>query len=238
MHLFDDPTKMPPQGIHNTGSESMASDDSTDGEDVTESLAREMQESLFDHRKEFWPCGSIDGIITRERVRETLKLGRSRASIETSQTSDEYLDTIAEVTSKKRKKIFATMLWSNLNEKQIRLAITQFQSLGFDDDSLPLVGDDVTRLCVSPAGKAYRKPWTAGLVGNFCSHQWKFLAPIFDNTHNEFSLNSNHILPFIWTSQRGGSGTFGEVHEVTIHPAHRKNVIRVRSSLSSQTPIP
>lgn len=222
---------MPSQGLHDTGYESMSSDESTSGEDVTESLAREMQESRFDHRKEFWPCGSIDGIITRERVRETLKVGRSRASIETSRAGDEYLDTLAGLTSERSKKIFATMLWSNLNDKQICLAISQFQSLGFNDDKLPVTGDDITRFFVSSKGKAYRKPWTASLVRNFCSHQWKFLAPIFDNTHAELSLDSNHILPFVWTSQRGGSGTFGEVHEVTIHPAHRKNVIHVRLSI-------
>lgn len=240
MHFSDDPTNMPPQGIHDTagGSETMAFDDSASGEDVTDCLAREMQQSLFDHRKDFWPCGSIDGIITRERVRETLDLGTSPASIETSQTSDEYLDTIADVTSRKRKKIFATMVWSNLNDQQIRLAINQFQSLGFDDDSLPLVGDDIKRLCLHPTGKGYRKPWTASLVRGFCSHQWKSLAPIFDNTHDEFSLDSNHILPFTWTSQRGGLGTFGEVHEVTIHPAHRKNVIRVRLSIPFQILFP
>lgn len=213
--------------------------DNDSEEDMAESLARKVERSLFDQKKEFWPRGTIDGIITRERVRDRLKLRRKRSSKETQETrkaEQESLDKLADFISRRCKKIFAIMLCGNLSDSDIRQALSQFQQLGFDDGGLPAVEDNNTRVFYSSTAKAYRKPWNHIRVGAFCSNQWKFLAPVFDNKQSEMALHRNHILPFIKASQRAGAGTFGEVHEVTIHPAHRKNNVHVRPFSTSQIP--
>ncbi|KAK7718097.1 hypothetical protein SLS63_010580 [Diaporthe eres] len=223
----------PPRGIrdsdeYDTDSESMTSDDTTPGEDMAESLARKVEQSLFDHKKEFWPRGSIDGIITRDRVRDMLKSGRRRSSKETQETrkaEQEGLDRLADFISKKGKKLFAIMLYGNISNRDIRQAMTQFQQHRFDDGGLPVVEDAIAQVFRSSTNKAYRKPWNHVRVKAFCANQWKFLAPTFDNKRIEMTLDSNHILPFTKASQRAGVGTFGEVHEVTVHPAHRRNVV-------------
>lgn len=208
------------QGNDDTSTKHDSSEEDRSSEDLADSLARRAEQSVFD-RKQFWPCGSIDEIITRETVRE-------RLSFKTRKADQESLESLADFISKRSKKIFAIMLCSNLSNKQIRLTMAHFEKSGFDDENLPLTGDDVTRLLKSSTGKGYKKPWNAILVAAFCSRQWEFLAPVFDNNQSEMVLHSNQILPFTWASQRGSSGTFGQVHEVTIHPAHLKNVSHVR----------
>lgn len=219
---------------YDTDSEGLTSGDSTTEEDVVESLARTLEESIFDHRKEFFPHGSVDKIITRERVRETLESGRRRLpSTETQESrkaEQKVLDKLADFISGRGKKIFAIMLFSNISNRDIRQAISQFQQMGLDDDNLPLTEDDTKAVFFSDTTKMYRKPWNHVRVKAFCSNQWKFLAPVFDGRKREMALHSNSILPFTKASQRTGMGTFGEVHQVTIHPAHRMSSIDVRTS--------
>lgn len=210
---------------YHTDSESMTSGGTRPGGGVAGSLARKVEKSVFDHSKEFLPNGSIDGIITRDRVRGRLKSRSSSTETPESLQADQAnVDRLTESILRRSKKTFAIMLHANLSNKDLREAMTQFQSLGVDDDKLPLIGDASTRIFFSSTTKRYRKPWNHFRVDAFRSNQWKFVAPVFDSKQSELALHKNHILPFTWAIQRG-AGMFGEVHEVTIHPAHGKNVV-------------
>lgn len=202
-------------------------DDHSSDEDMADKLARVVVKSNSDW-KEFLPSGKIDGIVTQERVRQWLDSGTSQPSLEISHTGQHYLDTPADFISNRSKKIFTIMHFVSFNNDQIRQAMSQFQELGVDDRNLPLVEDENKRIFLSPTIKAYRQPWTAVRVAEFLSHQWKVLAPVFDNDQTELKLDSNHILPFTRISPQAISGTFGEVHKVTIHPNHKRNGVQVR----------
>lgn len=216
---------------YDSDADSMASGSTISGESLADSIGRAVQKSLFDD-KDFWPSGSLDGIVTRERVREQLEPGRRRSPMETQEThkaEQESLNRVTDLILTRRKKSFAIMLCANLKNREIREAMNQFHKLGFDDGHLPLIGDATTRIFISSTTKTYRKPWSHFRVEAFCQNQWKFLAPVFDSKQRELALHTNRILPFTWAVQRG-AGMFGEVYEVTIHPAHGKNVVRVRYS--------
>lgn len=211
---------------------SMTSGGARPREDVAESLSRKVEESVFDHSKEFLPHGSIDGIITRDIVRGKLKSRRGHSPTETQesrQADQADLDRLVDSILRRSKKTFAIMLYASFGKKEFFEAMTQFRALGFDDGKLPLIGDATTRIFFSSTTKRHRRPWNHFRVDAFCSNQWKFLAPVFDSKQSELALHTKHILPFTWAIQRG-AGMFGEVHEVTIHPAHGKNVVHVRNS--------
>lgn len=202
-------------------------------EDLAKSLAGKVEKSEFDHSKEFFPHGSIDGIITRDRVRRKLKPRRGHSSTETQESRQEEVDRLADSILRGSKKTFAIMLYASFSNKDLREAMTQFRTLGFDDGNLPLVGEATTRIFFSSTTKRHRRPWNHFRVDAFCSNQWKFLAPVFDRKQSEWALHTDHILPFTSAIQRG-AGMFSEVHEVTIHPAHGKNVAHVRDSSRCQ----
>lgn len=215
---------------YHTDSESMTSGRSRPRESLDESLARNEEKSVFDHSKEFLPYGTIDGIITHERVCGRLKSRRGHPSTETQesrQADQASVEKLADSILRSSKKTFAITLYANLSNKDFREAMIQFHSLGFNDDNLPVTGDATTRIFFSSSTKRYRRPWNHFRVDAFCSNQWRFLAPVFDSKQSELALHTNHILPFTWSMQRG-AGMFGEVHEVTIHPAHGRNVDHVR----------
>lgn len=199
---------------YGTDSESMTSDSSGPGEDLADRLATKAERSAFD-RKQFWPQGSIDGVITRQKVHGKLRSNRA---------NQEDLGSLVDFITKRSRKVFAISLRIGLSSNSVRQAIAQFRDLGIDDRSLPLIEQAFFR----PGSKILRKPWNNFRVRDFCTNQWEFLAPIFDNQNNELALHSNHILPFTWASQQAGLGAFGQVHEVTIHPAHRKTGAHVR----------
>lgn len=214
---------------YDTSAESMASGSPRPVEGLAASLARHSENSTFD-KKEFLPSGTLNGIITAQRVHGRLRSKRDRSSTETQesrQADQAIVDRLANFILTRSKKVFATMLYANLNNRDIRDAMTQFEDLGFNDNHLPLVKDAAT--FISSTTKRYRKPWNLFRVDAFCSNQWRFLIPVFDIKQSELSLHTNQILPFTWAAQRG-AGMFGEVYEVTIHPAHGKNVVHVRHS--------
>jgi serine/threonine protein kinase len=59
-------------------------------------------------------------------------------------------------------------------------------------------------------------------AGNFCSNQWIFLAPVFDDYEAVYPLQEKCPLPFTkykGTQQRGATAFVAEAH---IHPGHQK----------------
>ncbi|CAN8097965.1 unnamed protein product [Discula destructiva] len=83
---------------------------------------------------------------------------------------------------------------------------------------------------LDPATGRYGRPWSYARVQRFEEWQWKCLAPIFSGIQSHLALCDGHILPFTGTIKRGGSGTFGAVHECIIHPAHDNRDARVHKA--------
>lgn len=216
------------QNLHNLIAGSMAFDSGLDrGEGLRDRLAKLAVKSPYD-RKEFFPHGCIDGLITREAVHQELGAGSSRRSVKTKAVLESLVDFIM----LKSRTVFAISICCGLSSQQIQEAMTQFRSLGCGDSELPIVVEDSgspPSMFYSSTEKAYRKPWNHFLVRIFCSEvQWMFLAPVFSEGGSQLRLHSNAILPFTGVTY-GVDGAFSEVHGATIHPAHRNhNVIQVR----------
>lgn len=213
MDLSNNHTKMSPQGRHDFHSGSMGSDPSITGDELVDDLLKGLVESSFDNGKEFWPRGWIEKIVTLQAITEQL---------------DPTLDALVDFIMDGSRTIFAIALCSNLDGDRLFSAMNQFKELNFNDSSLPIVGDDVKRIFFSPAGKGFKYPWNGLSVKNFRSYQWKSLAPVFDTKNRTLKLHPKAVLPFTCTTSRGSSGTFGEVHKVTIHAEHKKRGIHVR----------
>lgn len=186
------------------------------GDELVNHLLKGLVKSSFDNGKEFWPRGCIEKIVTLEAITEEL---------------DPTLDALVDFIIDEGRTIFAIALCSNLDGDRLYLAMNQFKELNFNDSSLPIVGDDVKRIFF-PTGKAYKYPWNGLSVKNFCSYQWKSLAPVFDTKNRTLELHAEAVLPFTRTSRYGSSGTFGEVNKVTIHPDHKRRGIHVRISVT------
>lgn len=207
-------TKRNPRGLHDFDSGSMDSDSSITGDELVDHLLKELVQSSFDNGKEFWPRGCIEKIVTLEAITEVI---------------GPRLDALlVDFIMKESRTLFTIALCSNLDGDRLLRAMNQFKQLNFNDSSLPIVGDDVKRIFISPTGKGFKYPWNGLSVRNFRSYQWKSLAPAFDTKNRSLKLHPKAVLPFTRTSRHGSSGTFGEVHKVTIHPMHRKNGISVR----------
>jgi hypothetical protein len=194
---------------------SMPSDAGGPVPNLSNHLSSKAEKSTFDNRQ-FWPRGSLGDVITVQHVHGKLRSG---------EVDQKELDRLVHFITKRCKKVFAISLCIGLNSKNARKAMTQFQESDVDDGMLPL--NDQAQAFFRKGTKIYRHPWSEFRVEQFCHKQWEFLAPSFNRNHNELSLQVNHILPFTWASQHVGQGAFGEVHEVTIHPAHEELGIHV-----------
>lgn len=190
----------------------MSSDSNSTGEELVDRLLGRLEKSSFDKGKEFWPDGCIENILTRNTLAG--ELAEQCNQIPPSGLVD-FIDS-------KCRRTFAIVLCCNLTGRKLLRAMSYFERLDFKDSDLPIVGDEFQRIFFS-TGK-YRDPWNGLAVRNFDFYQWKSIAPVFNYRIRELQLESGDVFPFTWSSLRGSPGTFGEVHEVTIHPAHRSQV--------------
>lgn len=209
------------------------------GEGLRDHLAKLAVKSSFDEKK-FFPHGCIDTAITAEAVFQELGNDTGRLSVEARQAQWKDLDGLVEFIMMFGKKVFAISICCGLEGQQIVEAMTQFRHVGFRDSELPVMFEhnaSPPSMLYSSAEKAYRKPWNHLLAHTFCSEvQWMFLAPKFSEFEPQLSLHINAILPFIGAVTPGATGAFGVVHEVTIHPAHRKNIrTQVRTHMRSKS---
>lgn len=188
-------------------------DSDTIGEELVDRLLRKLERSSFDAGKEFWPHGCIEEILTPKTIADELAEHGEQAP---PRGLVDFID-------RESRRTFAIVLCCSLDGQKLIRAMRYFESLNFKDSDLPIVGDEFQRIFFSSTGK-HRDPWNRLAVRSFNSYQWKSIAPVFNYGIRELKLESDDVFPFTWSSQRGTPGTFGEVHEVTIHPAHRSHV--------------
>lgn len=188
------------------------------------------EESTFDE-KEFWPHGCIIPIITKTNVSQGLGTETTHLSVEARRAENKKLDKTVHYILANSKTVFSILLCCSLNSQEIRQAMDEFKVLGFDDSKLPVLFHDKKSpppMFYSSENRAYRGPWTVFRVRYFDEYQWRFAAPVFRKGAYDLPLHKNTILPFTGATKLGGSGTFGEVHDVNIHCAHRKADFHVR----------
>lgn len=224
-------TGIQPQSLlHGINSESMDYDSSTDSGELVDRLLGKLVESSFDTGKEFWPRGCIQEVITPMTIAEELNLRSSLVLYGAEKEDRTTLDALVDFIRDGSQKTFAIALCCNLGGDKLFQAMNHFKNLNFKDSQLPIVGEHVKHIFYSSTGRGYKIPWNSLSVRSFCSYQWSCLAPVFDDRNRKLALYSEEILPFTWASPSGSSGTFGEVHRLTIHAGHQQNGAQVKCS--------
>ena len=168
---------------------------------LRETLKKNLVKSAFDKTNHpFVPEGVVDRLITREEVQRCLKISKTSAGTD---ESIEFVMTSA-------KKGFAIAIVAKIDVKR---AIGWLKTESLDDKKLPIT-------------KPKSRSWSRGWRGDFCEHQWTFLAPVFDTTKLSHDFEEARILPFVSTSTVTGKGSFGEVSKTVIHREHLRPVSR------------
>ncbi|KAL2672193.1 hypothetical protein Neosp_012894 [[Neocosmospora] mangrovei] len=162
-----------------------------------------------DREQKYLPEGSVERLITPSSIREEL----SDIPIE-----PELLDNLISFIVTRAKKVFTITILSQLSGLDLYNAIKTFQDVGFDDDKLPVLPDRHADL-MSAAFKG-RRLWNAVRKEAFLTDQWGLLVPVFTKPQLMHSLQESAILPLERVSSAFKGGTFGDVYEATVHPAH------------------
>ena len=193
-------------------------------------------------RKKFLPNDALDGIITKERVRQELGRQMSTPPKELDTLTDEIWEVMTPSASKSRgkettrRKIFAIL---GLMDK-VKDIIDFIRDELYDSD-LPFELVDGPRPLLRLYGKVKegstnRIPlfdkWKPHELESFHNYQWGLMAPYFqliteaDRRVLHYNLRDGIILPFIEDVEQDTAtgdrkkGGFGDVWRVKIHPAH------------------
>lgn len=187
------------------------SDDET-GHDLRDEIYNRLVRSTFDNQ-DFLPEGHIDLLITREvLVREF------GTDLPGNMSDQQFLSDFVMLGAKK---VFATCLLAGLEDKRLQSALYQFIELGFDDNSLPVTDEIMSKIpFFGSRSSPPREPWTHFRVSNFCRYQWLFLAPIFSPLSYNLDLQPGHILPLTSASLGEREGWFASLHRFIVHPSH------------------
>lgn len=206
---------------------------STDSEEdsLSDKIIDHYEQSKFpvDEEHAFLPDGWLERLVTETSIREELN------DPDPALTPPAILDLIAFILDS-AKKVFAITLISGLKGDDLCRAMHKFMEHGFVDASLPIMTKDE----LSELECFKKKPWNKLARGYFYEGQWKFLAYIFREEENKDRIRINlypkYILPFTFVDEVKRSGTFGDVYQVTIHPAHQNPpMLKVSGNKASTT---
>lgn len=165
----------------------------------------------------FIPEGVLDRIINRGSIIHYFWGAEDDGAMERERKiSAEQIDLVDFILTS-GKKVFTTSLISGLKGNELCKAMVYFKNDNFVDGNLPT--NDTTCPCF------HTSPWSSISRTQFLSSQWKVIVPIFDTEFERLDLEPDRIFPFIHVTGRK-QGTFGIVHQVTIHEAHQKEPMR------------
>jgi len=149
------------------------------------------------NNEEFVPNHSIDQYITHETVRAHITVKFPSYQLQTN----DNLNTIVQ----KASRLFSILVYCGLEH----LVFGLIES-GVSDNSLPFFSND-------DLPQYMRSRLSESRSSNFLATQWKFLAPTFKLTREQFE--NDRILPMLSAKIIGG-GMSGFVHEVAIAPGY------------------
>ncbi|KAF7529648.1 hypothetical protein G7054_g9799 [Neopestalotiopsis clavispora] len=186
-----------------------------------------------------WPNGCFDDLFTRETVSAELWPAGEQNFVEPGEVNAEDRESLVAIILENGKTLFAILLSFLNSGRELRQAINHFIDAGLDDFDLPIYPEDqdtMFKIFHEPGdGSQYREPWSAFGKSSFCDDwQWRFTAPVFHHDQSFLGLHRKTILPFTKVNSRGtdGSGKFGDVREVTVHPAHIGSILPANCSVS------
>ncbi|KAK9419821.1 putative HET-domain-containing protein [Seiridium unicorne] len=207
----------------------LESDSEIDSETELESeLFSARIESTFD-KKDFYPNGSLNDIITRPKVEKHLL--HQRLKEEYLQT--EEVDSIIEFIARRdgAQKLFAIAVLSSIQGRLLLKVIKWFKKYDFSDTALPITDGNRNQILQLEAGNHQtRSPWTRKRASDFLENQWMFvvpvLSPINPDKFIDLSLEPKVILPFDLEGGGPKEGAFGTVYKIKVHPDHDSNLFR------------
>lgn len=187
----------------------------------SESLSRQIWNQLSDSTyagglpRKFLPEGTLESVITKNTVLQTLK-------VEDADPSSDLVVFVYE----NCKKILATVLYNKCVEgRELLQCMQTFMDEQCCDKNLPLKASDEI---FKRLGWGERDMQT----GRFCEDQWCFLAPIISTDRRESvtecSMSKHCVLPLYATDTQTGAknkGSFGQVYKYGIHPNHFKDEV-------------
>jgi hypothetical protein len=205
-------------------------DTDEDVEDLSTQIIAKYEQSQFDpDTKMFLPAGLLEDLLTEEAIIKELA-GKSRLDpkdlvLRQGSEKKRMVDFIRQ----NAKRVFATTVVSEFCGEDLRLAMRIFKKIDFTDECLPVLQDESLSRQVSK----FSKKWKPTKIYRFCREQWHFLSPVFSPWQTKFSLDPNHVLPFMEKSSGSDvqEGAFSQVFCIKIHPAHQINPVKDVGSL-------
>lgn len=144
------------------------------------------------HRRWFVPQRPLRQLMTEDFIRATLQVSGTKAH---------RLDETTKIIFKTRVKIFSVLILIH----QPSLIANFIEKDELQDRRLPFELQVLEKEIKNACGR------------EFYQKQWEFTAPEFFHGTLTRVLNENVVLPFI-KDEEIGYGSFGVVHEITLHP--------------------
>lgn len=144
------------------------------------------------HRRWFIPQGPLRQLMTEDFICDTLQVSGTKAH---------RLDETTKIIFKTRAKIFSVLILIH----QPSLIVNFIEKDELQDRRLPFELQVLEKEIMNACAR------------EFYEKQWEFTAPEFFRGTLTRVLNENIVLPFI-KDEEIGYGSFGIVHEITLHP--------------------
>lgn len=189
------------------------------------------------YKREFIPNDKVEELVTERSVTQALLADEAsdepfRDEACGSMTVNDQTHALVGFVLKSAKKLFMISLMCGMSGDRLRRAMESFHLHAFSDKDLPLTSSK------SLDHYAFRtRAWSALRRNLFMENQWKLLVPVFSPGFVRLHLEPEHILPFVHVASERREGTFGNVYQVTIHPSHQEDPVRMVRQLQSLTPI-
>ncbi|KID95966.1 hypothetical protein MAJ_08107, partial [Metarhizium majus ARSEF 297] len=220
---------------------------------IVSHFADELAASLYSppHGDAFVPISALNEILTKENI-ETILKSCSNVISPAGISPDPVPPDLFSFIPNDAARCFAILLSIGQPEQ-----ISDFQSLGFTDAQLPIAwnpnvtargrttaAEGISVLESAISQNLYRSKnaawtvfggWETQQILSFCSSQWRFLAPVFNDDKFEYALEPSTPMPFFQDNidSNLANGSVYNVYEAVIHSAHMDVTPRLRGSHNS-----
>jgi hypothetical protein len=187
---------------------------------ITELAGRiEDKLAITDDDGDFLPDNELRELVTRREVRSAFQ-----------NTSISGAEDLVDFVLKDAKRLFLILVMMTSKNDQKLSLLRGLRHDGINDASLPIgfkKRENRQYYGYSLEGRhdgpqfAIFKEWDRIDRELFESNQWRFTAPVFDNSRFRFHFATKRRLPYLKVAPKpSSSGFFGEVSRIEIHSAH------------------